>query len=378
MKRWIALIVLVIGLSAATAFMTQVGTNSEAGPTVQPVNSAKGPQPKVEFAAPLIFDFGTMSQHRQNSHVWELKNVGEADLQIWLEESTCSCTIAKLKLPATTEGTERGPKPRVTVKPNESTPISVDWDTKAFSNPYSQSVTIGTTDPAKQIFTLTVKGAVYPPVQVHPPDFISLPAISNEEPFHTAIAVYSMDMGNMKVTKVSTGRPDLFKPTAVPMSEPERKQLHVPAGGYRVDLEIKPGLPLGQFAETLVIETDHPLLKEIQVAIRGYATGPIAIVPAKLSLRANGTVGGTTSMSVNVRGGEDVIFTVLQKPGENVEVSVTPYGDNQKGRYRLTVTVPPGTPPGRMDKDLILHTTHPRASEIKIPADIIVTNSSSG
>ncbi len=264
------------------------------------------------------------------------------------------------------------------VKPNETTPISVDWDTKTFSNPYSQSVTIGTTDPAKPTFTLTVKGAVYPPVQIYPPDFINLPAIPNEEVYHTAIAVYSMDMANMKVTKVSTGRPDLFKPTFVAMSEPERKQLHVPAGGFRVDVEIKPGLPLGQFAETLVIETDHPLLKELQVAIRGYATGPISIVPAKLSLRANSAVGGTTSMSVHVRGGEDVVFTVIQKPGENVEISITPYGEKQKGRHRLTATVPPGTPPGRMDKDLILHTTHPRASEIKIPADIIVTNSSSG
>ena len=171
------------------------------------VNAAKGPQPKVEIASPLIYDFGTMSQHRKNSHVWEIKNAGEADLEIWLEESTCSCTIAKLQLPARPEG-EPGPKPRVRVKPNETTPIAVDWDTKTFQNPsYSQGVTIGTTDPAKPTFTLTVKGVVYPPVQVYPPEMINLAAISNEEVSRTAVAVYSMDMPTMKVTKVSTGRP---------------------------------------------------------------------------------------------------------------------------------------------------------------------------
>jgi Protein of unknown function (DUF1573) len=377
MKRWIALIVLVIGLSGAATLMTQIGTNSEAGPTLHAVNAGTGPRPKVVIEAPLLYDFGTMSQHRKNSHVWELKNAGDADLEIWLEESTCSCTIGKLAV--TAEG-ERALKPHVRVKPNETTPIAVDWDTKQFPNPsYSQSVKIGTTDPARPTFTLTVKGTVYPPVQVYPPEMINLPAISNEEVSRTAVAVYSMDMPNMKVTKVSTGRPDFFKATHAQMTDAERKQLHVLGGGHRVEVEIKPGLPLGQFADTLLIETDHPLQKEIKVSIRGYATGPISVVPAKLSLRANGAVGATTSMSVHVRGGEPVKFEVAQKPGKHVNITITPYsGEKQKGRWRLTVAVPPGTPAMRMDNDLILHTDHPRASEIKIPADIIVTNSSSG
>ena len=50
----------------------------------------------------------------------------------------------------------------------------------------------------------------------------------------------------------------------------------------------------------------------------------------------------------------------------------------QKGRYRLTVDGAARNAPFRMDKDLILDTNHPRATEIKIPADIIVTNSGSG
>ena len=83
-------------------------------------------------------------------------------------------------------------------------------------------------------------------------------------------AVYSMDMPNMKVTKISTGRPELFTAKQTPLTAEDRKQLQVPGGGYRIDLEIKPGLPLGRFSDTLVIETDHPLQKETKVSIHGY------------------------------------------------------------------------------------------------------------
>ena len=110
--------------------MTQNVTNSEVGPTPLAVNESKGPQPKVEIAGPLFYDFGKMSQFRKSSHVWEVKNVGDADLEMWMESSTCSCTIAKLATPPDAVGKE---KPRVRVKPNETTPIELEWDTKDVS-----------------------------------------------------------------------------------------------------------------------------------------------------------------------------------------------------------------------------------------------------
>jgi hypothetical protein len=376
MTRWIVLIVAVIVLTSVATFMTYNVTNSELLPAGHPVNERKGPQPKVEITSPNVFDFGSMSQLRKNSHVWEVKNAGDKELEMWLEDSTCSCTVAKL---ATRAEADHKVKPHVYVKPKETTPISLDWDTKTFTDKYSQGVTIGTNDPGRPTFTLTIKGMVYPPVQVYPPEMINLAAISNEEVSHAMVAVYSMDMPSMKVTKISTGRPDIFNAKQVPLTKSDHFQLKVPAGGYRIELEIKPGLPLGRFSDTLVIETDHPLQKELKVSIRGYATGPIRVVPDRLTMRVNGAEGGKGSVSMLVRGGNEVNFTIAQKPGENVRVTVDPdETGKQKGKYRLTVTVPPGSSPARMDKDIIIKTDHPRAAEIKIPTDIIVTNSASG
>jgi hypothetical protein len=372
MKRWIILIVSVIALSGIASFLTLNVSNSQPEAIAPAVVERKGPQPKVQIVGAPIYDFGTMSQMKKNSHVWEVKNVGEADLQMWMEESTCSCTIGKLALLPESAAKER---PRVHVKPQETTPVELEWDTKQFpSSSYSQAVTIGTNDPAMPKFKLTIKGLVYPPVQIYPPEMITMNAINNEEVARAAIAVYSMDMPTMKITKTSTGRPKLFVTKQTPLTKSDREQLHIPGGGYRVDVEVQPGLPLGRFSDTLVIETDHPSQKELKVSIRGFATGPISVVPERLGMTVSGTSGGTHSLNVLVRGGNEVNFTVEQKPRDDLLVTIARNEDpKQKGRYRLTVAVPPGTPPGHIDRDIIIKTDHPRASEIKISVDIKIT-----
>jgi hypothetical protein len=374
MTRWIIIIVIVIVLTAVATFFTQNVSNSEVGPTPIAVNESKGPQPKVEIAGPLVYDFGKMSQMRTDTHTWEVKNVGDADLELWMHESTCSCTIAKLS-GATAMGAE---KPKVRVKPKQTTPIDLQWETKTFEHEYVKGATIGTNDPSRPYFTLNVKGVVFPPVTIYPPEMITLNGISNEENTYATVAVFSMDMPAMKLTRLSTGRPAIFTTNQTPLTKKDRDQLKVPGGGYRVDLVVKPGLPLGQFSDTLVIETDHPLRKEVKISINGYATGPISIVPNQVRMTGvNGQRGGTHSLSMLVRGGKEVNFKVVKK-SEKIDVTIAPYdAPNQKGRYRLTVAVPPGSSPALIQDDIVIETDHPKAAEIKIPVRITITNSAS-
>ena len=56
-----------------------------------------GPSAKLELVEPATYEFGTMSQLSAGKHTWEIKNVGDADLELRLGRTTCSCTVAKLK-----------------------------------------------------------------------------------------------------------------------------------------------------------------------------------------------------------------------------------------------------------------------------------------
>ena len=64
---------------------------------------------------------------------------------------------------------------------------------------------------------------------------------------------------------------------------------------------------------------------------------------------------------------------MARKP-EKIDVAITPNDTpTQKGRYRLTVTVPPGTSPaGLVDDEIILQTDHPKVGELKFPVNIVV------
>jgi len=46
------------------------------------------------------------------------------------------------------------------------------------------------------------------------------------------------------------------------------------------------------------------------------------------------------------------------------------------GKYRMTVTVPPGLSPGLVDEPIVLKTDHPKGGEVRIPVMIYVSSRS--
>jgi hypothetical protein len=364
MLRWIILAVAVVGLTAGATLVVQYLPDPETRSRV-PVSTRTGPQPKWELDQEPIYQFGTMSQQELGRHTWTIKNVGQGDLELWMEgKPTCSCTIAKL---------ENGQK--AVVKPGESTTIDLEWNTKEFEKTYSQGATFGTNDPARPVFVLKVAGEVYPPVIIYPPQMIQFPSISNEETHHARIAVFSVDRPALKLTKLATSKPGLIVAAVAPMVKEELKQLEIKAG-HDVTIEIKPGMPQGRFHEELIIQTDHPKRPEVKVTVAGLVTGPITVVPERLRLPGvSSRDGASRDLILLVRGGRETHFEVAYKP-EKLEVAIAPdEAAPTKGRYRLTVTVPRGTPAGPIDGEIILKTDHPKASELKIPVNILVSRS---
>ena len=62
---------------------------------------------------------------------------------------------------------------------------------------------------------------------------------------------------------------------------------------------------------------------------------------------------------------------------ENLEVSIARDDrPDAPGQYRLRVTVRPGTPPGVLDRPIVLKTDHPKAGEVRIPVSIYVSSRS--
>jgi hypothetical protein len=374
MLRWIVLAVIVVALTAVAAFFVNT---PDTGPDARtPVEEATpGPHSKLEISGPMMHEFGTMSQHDSGTHGWEVKNVGEANLELWLDgKPTCHCTIAEFETAGKAE--EGTPAKKVVVEPNKSTKVNLKWETREWKDrEYVQSATFGTNDPARPMFTVSVKGVVVPPIIVMPPQMISLPSVSTEDPTRQKFAVYSMDRPETKITKVVTSRPAYIVANPVQFGkDSDEAKIFKVKNGYRVDVEVKPGMPIGNFHDEIVITTDHPRMPELKLSIGGSVSGPISAIPSVVRIpNVSSKIGVTKEIALLVRGKESVNFEVARKP-EQVEIAVERNDAQTKGRYLMRVTVPKGTAAGRIEGLIILKTDHPRASELKIPVDIYVSN----
>ena len=366
MLRWVILSVIVVALAAAATLVAQYRNGANPSWDIPAGNraNAEGPQPLAEVEGSHTHEFGPMSTEKTGTHKWTLTNKGQGDLDIWLAGSTCMCTIAKMK---------QGEK--ATIKPGESTEIDVEWKTKQAVGEFNKGVTIGTSDPNHPEIKLNVHGMVHPPIVVVPQPqegVISIGNILTDETKQTTLAVFSPERPALKVTKITTSRPELIVAKTAPLSAEEGKQLQT-GGGNRVDVQIKPGMPLGNFREELILETDHPDQPKVTLTLVGYTSGPINVMPNSMRMvTINGKDGGSGQVTLLVREGRPTSFEVAHKP-EKIDVSITPNDTpTLKGRYRLNVTVPPGTSAGLIDDEIILHTDHPKVRELKIPVNIVV------
>ena len=367
MLRWITLACGLIVLFAAATFIYQTPFEPIPEPAAEPhERPSDGPPPKLEIVGGKSHQFDVMVVGAKGGHSWEFKNVGRGPLEVWLEETTCSCTVATLK-------SAEGEKARkITIAPGKSAPIEVDWEGRKAGR-FGQAATIGTTDPDNRSITLTILGTVVAPVEVRPSETIVLPDALPEEARSTNLAIVSVDRPDLKLVKVASTKPEAIITEVKPMAAGDLERLKVKSG-YDVAVKVKPGLPTGRFTEEILVETDHPSRPSLKVTVAGNTVGPISVLPARIRMPSVANlVGGSQDLSLIVRGDRETHFEVASKP-EQLKVSISKDDRPEThGRYRLTVTVPPRTAPGLVDDPIVLKTDHPKVKELRIPVSIYVS-----
>ena len=369
MKRWLILAALVVAISASASvavhYLPSVHSSTDTLAFPAPPKPA-GPVPKVVIEGDPKYEFGKKAQHTEIAREWVIWNKGDGDLRLYNPSTTCSCTVANFK----------GGVKEITVKPNQSTTIHLSFNTKEFSGQYYQRATISTTDPARPSIELGAHGEVYPALMFTPPDkTIPFMTISNDTEHHARVAVASPDRPGFKVTKVVSSKPGKIEATVAPLTDEERKHLKIEQGGYLIDIAVKQGMPLGPFRDELLIETDHPKQPESHLTLFGKVVGPITLVPEHLRLtNVSAKAGGKGTVTLMVRGQRPTKFDVTKKPS-NLEVTVEPVEPNGKdGKYRLTLTVPPGSKPTEIDDTIVLKTDHPQAAIVQVPITLYIRN----
>jgi hypothetical protein len=374
MKRWILLGVLVVVISATITLAVQWLPASQSDQTIPGPAPAKGPTGRATVEPDdLVHEFGVMPQHDEGVREWTIKNTGAGELRVRVGNSTCSCTIANIA-----EGTDK------VLQPGEQTEIRLAWNTKDNNGKFRQSADILTNDPQQPKISFVIEGDVRPAVVTLPiggfgTEGIFFSNATNEESHTQSLAVYSYDRPELKVFSVRTSDPERFDVEVKPLDEEKRKSLDLRQGGHEVAITLKPVPVLGGFQAELTIETDHPLRKQVKVPIGGKIIGPINATPTSLRRTAMAREGAAWQVMLFVRNQPETVFEVETAP-EGLRIEVQPTEQVNKAAdgtvkvraYRMTVTIPPGSPPGQIRGDIVLKTDHPQAREVKLPVNFTV------
>jgi hypothetical protein len=368
MVRWILLAVLVVVLTATATVVVQsvsLEPSTGNGPEFPTATGTSGPLPKAVVDGDLTYKFGSKALHTKFERDWTIKNEGEGDLVLTLEAPPCSCTVAGFM------DANRKVSGSKTVPPKGETVVHLTWETLANGH-YHKPATLLTNDPEKPKITFSAEGEVSPAVMIYPPatDNLAINVAeipSDKEEHQVKFAVYSLDKPDLKITEIASSLPEYITADQTDLPEAICKEIKAKAG-RQVTLTFKRGLTLGTFLEELVVKTDHPKEPELRFTLNGKIVGPISMTPTKLRLSGiPSQSGGQVELTMLVQNLRETKFEVKQKP-EKFKVEIAPGDKTSKpGKYRLIVTVPPGTPTGTVNDEIILETDHPFAKEVKIP-----------
>ncbi len=278
------------------------------------------------------FDFGLMDPHTTASHQFIITNQGTADLFMESAGTTCKCTASEVDGRA--------------LKPGESSPVSITWNTGYQNEEYEQSALIKTNDPERRELTLTVRGRVRAEL-VLGIDELPMPATDSGKLATSSTYLYSQLWDDFRIESATSDLPG-FQWSAEPLTNEELPVSDLAASSaWRLNVMVV-GNQVGDYQGQVTLKvtpTSGGDTVERVLAVTGRIRSPIAFVDDALNSKTGLNLGliprgqeFTRSLIVRVRDQGDRQIEVLDVKPDKLRAAIEP--TKQAGVYRLTLTVP--------------------------------------
>jgi hypothetical protein len=238
--------------------------------------------------------------------------------------------------------------------------------------------------------TLYIRGHILDPVRIDRTD-VHFHDLLQTDSATANVLIHALKDPELKVEKHEFSNPSLekfFSASFVPMSPDEVSREPNAKGGLKMQIEVKPGLPYGDFRESYTITTNQspdPLTVRL---IGNIASDILLMGPGVLREKSAVNLGAITRS----QGKKHTIFLIVKGPHrDNTKVEIASYQpthefsamlgepirDSEKTiRYPIMIDVPAGaTPVTRMEgthATIKIATTHPDVKDVELKVRYIV------
>jgi hypothetical protein len=334
-------------------------------------------------------EFGTIGTGTEGSHRFAIRNTGGGPLTLSRGHSSCSCTVSDF------EGAEEGSAEATKVVPaGETALVTVTWKGKPPGGPFRQQVTVLTDDPRRPEIALVVEGVVVPTWRAVP-ESIAVANLSASEGRQTSATIYTYGPEPPVVKGVTIDHPqaaEFFSLATVALSAEEIAAEIGATGGFRIEVVIRSGLPLGRLRQMISATFAMPEEVTAEVPLEGNVGGDLVLAgPGWDSSRqalvlgtVSGTAGLRTRIFITAKGPyrDRIRPTVEETVPRSLQVTVgpgSPVGTGGAVRIPLEIVIPPGSraanhicseqgPAGR----IVLATGHPDSPTLSIPVCVAI------
>ncbi|RJP65933.1 MAG: DUF1573 domain-containing protein [Candidatus Abyssobacteria bacterium SURF_17] len=300
-----------------------------------------GKSPQIVFAE-TEHDFGTMGQQETAKHTFTFKNAGDATLIINDVKATCGCTGTLLS--------------KKELAPGEEGNIEVTFSSGASGGEKKKSIFVHSNDPKMPSTELHISAKVVVPLEVRPRTLYWV-AEKNMASMRTIQIFYQPDL-KLKIENLHTTAP-AFTASARPKADAEFP-------GYDIDIKYDGSLPVGNFIERLIVETNQPNHKRLEVALRGKVVGAVKAVPDSVSL---GVIEHDVvpTRSIRIYSTDTSNFELTKVEASNPLISYKISREGTLNRYQVTVSLTSKPPKGAFSGKLLVETNDREQKLLEIP-----------
>jgi uncharacterized protein DUF1573 len=284
------------------------------------------PQPKAVVVTP-IQDFGNIQKTAKVTKEFEIRNDGNAPLLLREARPDCACAVADFDKE---------------IAPGATGKVRAELDPAEFTGPIRKQIVVFTNDPAAPELQLTMVALVRPEVFIKP-GYARYVYVQQEKVGVIAQTLWAADGRDFKVVAVESPYPYL-KATFREATAEDRLPEH-PGKQWKLFTTLDADAPVGPLTKPLIIRTDHPLQKEIEMEVSGFVRPAIVITPPTSdwgTLTKDEVWEGSLVVKTYTTDPIQITDAKIDLPGATATVTPVTEGRHYNVRLELPKTLPKG------------------------------------
>ena len=309
--------------------------------------TAGATQPKAVAVQP-IKDVGSVPKGDKVTQDFEIRNDGNAALEITDVKPACGCTVASYDR---------------TILPGKTGKVHVVVDTASFTGPVAKGVTVFTNDASNPQVELTVRAKIDPYIAVKP-GFARYTIVKDEAKEGTIVqTLYAPDGSPMDIVKVDSPWPFL----AVSFREAQEGERlpEVKSKQWRVETKLSSDAPVGPLAGMVTVHTNHAKQKLVEIPVSGFVRPVLAVTPPKADFgQIDVKEPQRRVLDVKNFATEPIKVIGVDPPGQGIEAKVEPLEEGREYTVRLTLNS--GMAKGPFHGKLTIHTDSPKSPVLEV------------